>query len=83
MVEVVSPPRCFGADGGEVGGDGGEGALVISEPVELGVVPVTFCFPTEHLLRQQTFAPQGQETLSIKLLRMKGPEAHGAVPDAG
>ena len=48
------------------------------EAVELWMVPIAPGAAFENALRQEGFAPQGDESLRIEVLRVKRPESHGA-----
>jgi len=52
------------------------------EPMKLGMVAIAPGLAPKHSASQERFAPQGNETLRIEVLGMKGPESHAdsAVP---
>ena len=46
------------------------------EALQLRMVPIAFCLPTQYSPRQERLPPQRNQTLRIKVLRMDGPESH-------
>jgi hypothetical protein len=47
-----------------------------SEALQLRMVPIAPCLPTQYSPRQECFPPQRNQALRIKVLRMDGPESH-------
>src|ERR1700722_16988458 len=46
------------------------------ETLQLRMVPIASCLPTQYSPRQECLPPQRNQTLRIKVLRMDGPESH-------
>jgi hypothetical protein len=46
------------------------------EALQLRMVPIAFCLPTQYSPRQECFPPQRNQPPRIKVLRMDGPESH-------
>jgi hypothetical protein len=46
------------------------------EALQLRMVPIASCLPTQYSPRQECLPPQRNQTLRIKVLRMDGPESH-------
>jgi hypothetical protein len=47
-----------------------------AEALQLRVMPVTVRATPEHRLRQESFSPQRDQTASVEVLRMHGPQTH-------
>lgn len=50
--------------------DCGDRILLFTETRELWVVQISSCLAEQNCLRQQSFPPQGEQTLTIQVLRM-------------
>ena len=46
------------------------------EALQLRMVPIASCSPTQYSPRQECFPPQRNQALRIKVLRMDRPESH-------
>jgi hypothetical protein len=44
--------------------------------LQLWMVPIALCLPTQYRASQQGFAPQRNQSLRIKVLRVDCPESH-------
>jgi hypothetical protein len=44
--------------------------------LQLRMVPIASCLPSQHRPCQECFAPQRNQTLRIEVPRMNGPESH-------
>jgi hypothetical protein len=60
----------------EIGRDGRNRLCVRLESEELWMVAISLCFAAQNFLRQQRLAPQGDQSFSIKIFRVQGPQAH-------
>jgi hypothetical protein len=78
-VEAVSPPDGLGMDVPEVTTDGSEWIFCLSESDQLRVGAITGCLAGQHLLREQAFAPNGQQALPVQTARVQAPKSH-AIP---
>src|SRR5579863_9881445 len=56
--------------------DGATRVGMCPEALQLRMVPIASCLPTQYSPRQECFPPQRNQALRIKVLRMDGPESH-------
>jgi hypothetical protein len=76
-VEAVTAPVRLGMNLGEVSIDGGTRRCMSAEAPQLRMVAIALRSSAQNGLREQGFAPKGDQTLRIKVTGVKGPEAHG------
>src|ERR1700744_4975578 len=76
FVEGIATRRCFGMDCRKIGVDCTARQCMCPKALQLRMVPVASCFPTQYRPSQQRFAPQCNQALGIKVLRMNCPESH-------
>src|ERR1700688_1164937 len=60
----------------KIGADGATRICMCPEALQLRMVPIASCLPTQYSPRQECFPPQRNQALRIKVLRMDGPESH-------
>lgn len=72
--KMVVAPRCFMHDGDEVFAERSRRCPGTLEAIKLRVVLVALGFAAQYFLREQSFAPQRGQSLSIEIFRMEGPE---------
>jgi hypothetical protein len=56
--------------------DGAARICMCPEALQLRMVPISSCLPTQYSPRQECFPPQRDQSLRIKVLRMDRPESH-------
>lgn len=56
--------------------DCGDRFRSIPKAIQLRMPPVSVGLPQEHLLSEQSLAPQRGESLTVQILRMQTPESH-------
>jgi len=78
-IELIPALGRLSRHAGQVGRNGRDRCALGAKARKLRMRPVPHCQATQDLLRKQGFAPQGNEPLRIKILRMYGPDAH-AIP---
>lgn len=76
-VEVEATTLTFGLHDPEVGGDPGHGVVAVPESGQLRVMTVPVCLPAQDRLRQEPFAPEGDETPCVQVAGVEGPQTHG------
>jgi len=76
-IKTVTPGHCLLVNNAQILGNGADGRRLPQKPNKLGVVHVSFRLSHENGLGEKTFAPQGNETSGIEVLRMQTPDTHG------
>jgi hypothetical protein len=75
-IKGVAAPVRLGMNFGEISIDGGTRRCMSAKPAQLGMVAIALRSSAQNGLREQGFAPKGDQTLRIKVTGVKGPEAH-------
>jgi hypothetical protein len=77
--ERVAAQLGFVRDDAKVPGDTRDGVSGRAKALELRVARVTTSASEKHRLREESFAPQRNESDTVEMTRMNGPETHEAV----
>lgn len=75
-VEPVTATFRFGEHDSEISVDCSSGIRMIAKSMKLRMMAITSRATRKHLLREERFAPQRDETFRIEVLGMDGPQAH-------
>jgi hypothetical protein len=72
LERVAAPRRLLGHDL-QVGADRG---VIVAKAIELRMAPITLRLSRQHLLREQSLAPERNQSGRIEIARMDRPEPH-------
>ena len=72
-------------NGSKVECDGGDRGSMLAEALKLRMALIAFRPASQHCLREQRFAPEGDEAFRVQIGRVQAPEAHylrfaGSIP---
>jgi len=76
FVKGVATRHCLGMYRSKVCIDGTTRCIVRPKAVELRMIPIPLCLPSQYRTSQQCFAPQRNQSLRVKVFRMDRPESH-------